>query len=267
MFLVALNIKPNDFLRSVKNYKIVLFALLMVFLVPPLLSFTGKPFFSPIEYSALVIALSSPAAVSSVFWCDVFHGHTPLALIVSMLTNLLAVLTIPLTILIATQMTAELNALTIITNLLFIVVIPLLIGQVIRTLFKRGTQKVINNSTPLQHILLLFLVWGAVAPGAIFTQQNPAQFVQLTTFILLVLTTTFSMAYTFGKRYGRSKAIALGIVSSHKNATLAIIIGDLLLGPLALPTLIANLVGQNLFLIPARAALHFTQDDTKACNI
>ena len=76
-------------------------------------------------------------------------------------------------------------------------------------------------------------------------------------FILLILGATFAIAYVVGKKYGRSRAIALALVSSQKNATLAIVIGELVLGPMALPALIANLVGQNIFLFPARAALHF----------
>jgi hypothetical protein len=80
MFFVALNIEPKEFISSIKSYKIILLAFGLVFIVPPIFSVIGLPFFKPIEYAALVIALGSPAAISSVFWCDVFEGHTPLAL-------------------------------------------------------------------------------------------------------------------------------------------------------------------------------------------
>jgi predicted Na+-dependent transporter len=262
MFLVALNIQPKEFMRSIKSYKIILLALGLVFIVPTVLSVIGIPFFKPIEYAALVIALSSPSAIAAVFWSDVFHGYTPLALIVSMISNLLALITIPVTILIVTQTLTRINSVAIFTNLIFILVVPLIAGQALRKLSLQKTQKIIIHSSPIQHILLLFLVWGAVAPGAAFTQENPMDFMLLLLFILLILSATFAIAYLAGKRFGRSRAIALGLVSSQKNATLAIVIGELVLGPIALPALIANLVGQNLFLIPARAALHFTVDES-----
>jgi predicted Na+-dependent transporter len=262
MFLVALNIKPKEFMRSIKSYKIILLALCLVFILPTILSVIGIPFFKPMVYAALVIALSSPSAVSAVFWSDVFHGYTPLALIVSMVTNLLALITIPVTILFLTKTNAQIDSTAIFTNLLLIVVVPLIAGQALRKLSLRKTEKIVIHSPPIQHALLLFLIWGAVAPGAAFTQENPEDFMLLLLFILLILSATFAIAYLVGKRFGRSRAIALGLVSSQKNAALAIVIGEIVLGPIALPALIANLVAQNLFLFPARAALHFAADES-----
>ena len=260
MFLVALNIKPKEFMRSIKSYKIILLALCLVFIVPTILSVIGIPFFTPTEYAALVIALSSPTAVSAVFWSDVFHGYTPLALIISMITNLLSLITIPLTILLLTKNTAQIDSAAIFVNLFLIVVVPLIAGQALRRISLQKTQKIVRRSPLIQYALLLFLVWGAVAPGAVFTRENPLEFVQILLFILLILSATFTIAYLAGRRYGHSRAIALGLVSSQKNAALAIVIGELVLGPLALPVLIANLVGQNVFLFPARAALHFASE-------
>jgi BASS family bile acid:Na+ symporter len=260
MFFVALNIEPKEFMSSMKSYKIILLAFGLVFIVPTIFSITGLPFFKPIEYAALVIALSSPAAISSVFWCEVFDGHTPLALIISMMTNLMALITIPITILLVTQTMAQINSVAIFTNLLFILVVPLMAGQALKKLLPEKTQRINIHSPPIQHLLVFFLIWGAVAPGTILILKNPIEFMLLMGFILLILSATFVVAYFAGKKYGRSKAIALSVVSSHKNSTLAIVIGELVLGPIALPALIANLVGQNLFLIPARAAIHFTED-------
>jgi BASS family bile acid:Na+ symporter len=266
MFFVSLNIKPREFVNSLRNYKIILLALFLVFLVPPIFSVVGMPFFKPVEYAALVIAFSSPAAISSVFWCDVFRGHTPLALIISMVTNILALITIPITILFVTQTIAQIDSAAIFTNLLFILVLPLVVAQALRRILSQKTQKIVVRSPPIQQALVLFLIWGAVAPGAIFVKESPVEFIMLLLFILLILSASFAVAYFSGKRFGRSSAIALSVASSHKNSTLAIVIGELVLGPIALPALIANLVGQNLFVIPARAALYFSEDESsKVC--
>ncbi len=262
MFLVALNIKPKEFRTSIKSYKIILLALCLVFIVPTLLSVIGIPFFNPTVYAGLVIALSSPSAVSAVFWSDVFHGYTPLALIISMITNLLSLITIPLTILLLTQTMAQINSTAIFANLVLIVVVPLLAGQALRKLSIQKTRKIVVQSPAIQHVLLLFLVWGAVAPGAAYTRENPLEFIFLLLFILLILSATFAISYLVGKRFGHSRAVALALVSSQKNSTLAIVIGELVLGPIALPALIANMVGQNLFLFPARAALHFAPEES-----
>lgn len=266
MFFVALNIKPKEFVSSLRNYKIILLALGLVFLVPPLFSIVGITFFKPVEFAALVIAFSSPAAISSVFWCDVFRGHTPLALIISMVTNILALVSIPITILLVTQTIAQIDSVAIFTNLFFILLVPLGAAQALRRIFSQKIEKIVVRSSPIQQTLVLFLIWGAVAPGAVFVKERPVEFLLLLLFILLILSATFIVAYFSGRRFGRSSAIALSVVSSHKNSTLAIVIGELVLGPIALPALIANLVGQNLFVIPARAALYFSEDESsKVC--
>ncbi len=226
MFLVALNIKPKEFMTSVRSYKIIILALCLVFIVPTVLSVVGIPFFNSTVYAALVIALSAPSAVSAVFWSDIFHGYTPLALIISMITNLLSLITVPVTILLLTQTMAQINSTAIFANLLLIVVVPLIAGQALRKLSLKETRKIVVQSPALQHVLLLFLVWGAVAPGAAYTRENPVEFIFLLLFILSILSATFAISYLVGKRFGRSRAIALALVSSQKNSTLAIVIGE-----------------------------------------
>jgi predicted Na+-dependent transporter len=184
-----------------------------------------------------------------------------------MLTNILALVTIPITILLVTQTIAQIDSVSIIVNLIFILVVPLVAAQVLRRLLSQITQKIVVRSHPIQQALVLFLIWGAVAPGAIYVKESPVQFLLLMFFIMFILSATFIIAYFSGKRFGRSSAIALSVVSSHKNSTLAIVIGGLVLGPIALPALIANLVGQNLFVIPARAVLYLSEDESsKACE-
>lgn len=251
-------------MESLRNYKIILVAFCLVFLVPPLLSVVGIPFFKPIEYAALVIAFSSPAAISSVFWCEVFRGHTPLALVISMVTNILALLTVPISILLVTQTISDIDSTAIFTNLFLILIVPLVAAQALRRLLLRKTRKVDIHSSPIQQTFLLLLIWGAVAPGAVFLQENPIKFMWFLVFIMLILTLSFVAAYFSARRFGRSNAIALSVVSCHKNSTLAIVIGELALGPIALPALIANLVCQNLFVIVARAALSFGEKSEKS---
>jgi predicted Na+-dependent transporter len=255
MFLVALNISPIALIRAVRNYRTILFALIMIFIIPPSLSLLGYFLFTPVQFVALVLALSAPAAISSVFWCDVFGGYTPLALVISIFTNLLAIATIPITMLITAGIVAQIDVTSIFLNLVYLIFIPIGLAQAVRRFFSRVSEKLVNNGASIQHGLIIFLLWGAVAPGAVFTRTHPVDFILFNIFIISILGITFTITYLVGRRFGRTQAIALGVVSSHKNSVLAIVIGGLLFGPDALPPLIANLVAQNIFLIPARAAL------------
>jgi predicted Na+-dependent transporter len=255
MFLVALTVKPAAILKSIRDYRTIAFALMMIFLIPPLLTLPFRLLFDPMQYVAIVLALSAPAAISSVFWSSIFRGHTPLALVVTISSNLLAIITMPLTMLILVGVTAQIDVLSIFLSLIFLIVIPVTTAQAINRLLPKISRQVIHRSPPVQHTLFFLLLWGAVSPGAAFTRTDLLGFVLFNAFFLMIFSINFTLAYLGGKRIGRAHGIALGVVSCHKNSVLAIVIGGLLFGPAALPPLIANVVAQNVFLIPLRVAL------------
>jgi predicted Na+-dependent transporter len=78
------------------------------------------------------------------------------------------------------------------------------------------------------------------------------EFVFLNGFMFVVLAFAFGVAYVFGKRFGYEQAIAIAIATSVKNAALSLVIGLAAFGSPILPPLIANLVAQNLLLVPVR---------------
>jgi predicted Na+-dependent transporter len=73
--------------------------------------------------------------------------------------------------------------------------------------------------------------------------------------MIIMLGIAFGAAYEFGKRYGRKRAITIGIATCVKNATLALVLGATMFGPNALSPLIANLIAQNVLLIPLKMVL------------
>lgn len=265
LFLVSLTLDPNELARAIKSHQIVLFSVFTVFAVPALLALTAMPIFSPLEYAAIMLAVSSPSAISSVFWCDIFRGNAALALVLSVATNLLSIITIPLIMLLAVGMLVQVDVAALFINLLFLIVIPLFAGQLLRKFSLVNAKKVANRNGTVQLVLLVFLLWGAVAPGAAFAEANLGLFALFNVFLFSILGLTFLITYVLGRRFGHKQAVALSVVSSHKNSTLAIVIGSLMFGPEALPPLIANLVAQNILLVPARVALDYTHKDEPSC--
>jgi bile acid:Na+ symporter, BASS family len=255
MFMVALNISPKVIIKSIQDYKSISLALIIIFIIAPLLAIPSQFFFSPTQYLAIVLALSSPAAISSVFWCSIFKGYTPLALVISVSSNLLSIITIPLTIFLIAGLMTPIDTTSIVVNLIYLIVIPVITAQIIRKFVPNATRKIVKKSGLIQHVIFFLLLWGAVSPGAMFTRTHPLDFLFFNLFFLFVFSIIFVISFLIGARYGRKTGVALAVVSSHKNSVLAIVIGSLLLGPEALSPLISNVVAQNIFLVPARLAL------------
>jgi predicted Na+-dependent transporter len=75
----------------------------------------------------------------------------------------------------------------------------------------------------------------------------------LNIFIFGILAFAFITTHFLTRRFGHEKAISIEISTTVKNAALSLVIGLTAFGAPILPPLIANLIAQNLLLIPAKA--------------
>jgi predicted Na+-dependent transporter len=263
MFFVTLDIEPKELRRSLSNFPVIVAGLFMVFVVTPLLSLLAKPFFSPIVYAGIVLALSSPAAVATAFWAKVFRADIPAALIISTVTNLLSIVTIPATMLIAIGTTISMDVAGMMLNLAEIVLIPMTASLLIKKYvhINHGLVTAVTSRTEL--VILVFLVWGSTAPGVAYAKENVTEFVILNVFLLLTLALAFVIAYFLTTRLGHKQAVSIGIATTVKNVALSLVIGSAAFGSQIIPPLIANLIAQNLLLIPLKAAIKDNDQNTQ----
>jgi BASS family bile acid:Na+ symporter len=255
MFFVTLDIEPKELRRSLSNFPVIVAGLFMVFVVTPLLSLLAKPFFSPIVYAGIVLAFSCPAAVATAFWAKVFRADVPAALIISTVTNLLSIVTIPATMLIAIGTTISMDVAGMMLTLAEIVLIPMTASLLIKKYvhINHGLVTAVTSRTEL--VILVFLVWGSTAPGVAYAKENVTEFVILNVFLLLTLALAFVIAYFLTRRLGHKQAVSIGIATTVKNVALSLVIGSVAFGSQIIPPLIANLIAQNLLLIPLKAAI------------
>jgi len=266
MFFVTLDIEPKELRRSLSNFPVIVAGLLMVFVVTPLLSLLAKPFFSPIVYAGIVLALSSPAAVATAFWAKVFRADVPAALIISTVTNLLSIVTIPATMLIAIGTTISMDVAGMMLTLAEIVLIPMTASFLIKKYvhINHGLVTAVTSRTEL--VILVFLVWGSTAPGVAYAKENVTEFVILNVFLLLMLALAFVIAYFLTRRLGHKQAVSIGIATTVKNVALSLVIGSAAFGSQIIPPLIANLIAQNLLLIPLKAAIKDNDQNTQGSS-
>ena len=266
MFFVTLDIEPKELRRSLSNFPVIVAGLLMVFVVTPLLSLLAKPFFSPIVYAGIILAFSCPAAVATAFWAKVFRADVPAALIISTVTNLLSIVTIPATMLIALGTTISMDVAGMMLNLAEIVLIPMTASFLIRKYvhINHGLVTAVTSRTEL--VILAFLVWGSTAPGVAYAKENVTEFVILNVFLLLMLALAFVIAYFLTRRLGHKQAVSIGIATTVKNVALSLVIGSAAFGSKIIPPLIANLIAQNLLLIPLKAAIKDNDQNTQGSS-
>ena len=251
MFSTVLTIRPKDILESARNAKALAYTLFMVFVFVPALALIGKPLFSPIEFAGIMLAFCAPSAIATPFFASVFKGDTASGLVISIATNLLAILTIPLTMLLAVGATISLNLNQMILNLTEVILVPIVLALFVQKVFHTGISRLPRYTSKTNLMLLLFIIWGSISPGITYAAGNPTQFLWLNLFILPSLIISFIVAYAVGSRDGRKRAITAGIAASVKNAALPLVIATTLFSARAemLPPLVANLIAQSLILV------------------
>lgn len=250
MFFVSLAIEPKEIMKSVRNYPVIGLTLFMVFIVTPLLSLVAKPFFSSTAYAGTVLAFAGPSAIATGFWSTVLNGDVPVALVISTVTNLLAIVTMPFTMLLALGTTVSIDVGWMMLYLSEMILIPLTASFLLKSIVRESLNHLSKHTSKVNSIIMMMLIWGSIAPGVATVENNAKEFAWLNTFMLITLGLAFFAAYALGRKYGRKQAITMGIAASVKNAALSLILGSTLFEPGILPPLIANLMAQNILLVP-----------------
>ena len=257
MFFVTLTIEPHEIAHSVRNYPIILVGLFTTFVLVPFLALITKPFVSPLIYAGAVLALCCPSAIVSAFWAKVFKGDIATALVMSVFTNLLSIITIPTTMFIAIGTALNVDVLSMMVNLAEIILFPMGASFLLRRFVHIDWNRASGFGSKVELGLLFLVVWGSISPGVEYVRSNIASFALLNGFMLGILGLAFTLTHFLTRTFEHEKAISIEIATTVKNAALSLVIGLAAFGtqgPQVLPPLIANLIAQNLLLIPAKAA-------------
>jgi len=253
MFFVALSIEPIEITRATRNYPVIMMGLFTVFVMVPVLAFSAKPFVSSIVYAGIILGLCCPSAVVSAFWAKAFKGDVATALVMSITTNLLSIVTVPATMLIVIGAALHVDVASMMLNLAEIILIPLVASFLVRRFVHFDWIRASLFSSKAELFILALIVWGSIASGVEYVRNNVAEFVILNVFILGILALAWTLTHLLTKGFGHKKATSLEIATTVKNAALSLVVGLTAFGPAVLPPLIANLIAQNLLLISAKA--------------
>jgi predicted Na+-dependent transporter len=249
MFFSFLRIDAENVKQSILNVKAIGFALFMVYIFMPVLALPAKLLFSPIVFAGIVLGFAAPPAVATAFWTRVFKGDIAFALVVTALASLLAIVTIPVTMLLATGTMAAVDLYYLTTLVAELVLIPVIAVFLLKRTIRIDWKRLTRHTHWIELLIVFMLVWGAIAPGTASVETNLGQFAVLNVFMLATLGLGFAVAYLIGRRFGYGRAIAVGIATCVKNAGLSLVIGLTVFGSSILPPLIANLVAQNLLIV------------------
>ncbi|MFT5698426.1 MAG: sodium/bile acid cotransporter 7 [Desulforhopalus sp.] len=230
-FLSGLALDTRQIREGISDVKGTLLALFLIFLVAPTIGY----FFSllPLEAGLLIgilLVASMPTTLSSgVVMTGSAGGNMAHSLLITIIANSLAVITIPVTLSILmggeSSQTIQIDQLPIMIKIATLVLTPLIIGIATRRIFGAHLQPVLSYTSTCNQLGILTIVWMALcgSRNAIISGLDSIHVVILVVFffhlilvlVALYLTKTFKIAK--GKResvifMGGQKTLPLSVI-------------------------------------------------------
>ncbi len=228
LMLLLATLKTNllDFLKSFKRVRLITFLTISKMIILPVIVYF-LALMLPKEYlPGLVLLAASPAAVAGPSLLMILKGDINLGLVLTVVSNLIAPITMPLVLKYTVGTAVALDFFSIFLFLLILVTGPFILAYLLEK-FKPDLVKTINKrSSPIATLLIFIFMISVFAPYSEFILQDLAKSINI--FALVVGLSLFFHFYAFIS-FMRSKADLLVtgiIIFAYFNAGLSIVVAN-----------------------------------------
>ncbi len=176
-FQGSLRIRLKDLNAIVRRPIPALTILLVAFVGMPLAAWAASALFFPGNHdvmTGMVLEFSEPLAVMSFMWVSMYSGNLVMALVVIMVSSVLAPLTMPLTLSLLVGENVAVDSLGIMGQVLYMVAIPSIIGLFVNERSGGWGARVLAPKlvTPSRLVMLVVLTVNATAMASYLSQIN-----------------------------------------------------------------------------------------------
>lgn len=248
MFLSCLKIEIKDLAKIKNDWWRFLILMIFVFVVPPALTYLAKLLVIKDEmiFVGMVLAAAVPCGISVVFISDLLHGEPAKALTATTIAHLISPIVTPAIVWFFAHKIVEVKFLDITILILKLVIIPLVGAQIIKYL--KWQEKLIKVSGSINTYLLVFMLWGIVAPVRDLIIQKWQTSLAIIGIAIVIMVIGAFLSAKFGR--DKKEDITWMVVSTFKNFTLSSVIAMSMFGPMALLGSVAYGIVSNLSMIP-----------------
>lgn len=162
LILVFLKI---DFLQTIKSFKnmgLILYITFMLLIVVPVLVYWGVYFIAPSFALGMLLLAAMPAGTASPALSDLMKGNVELSLSLTVVTSLLAPLTVPLLFNFLAGQSVLIEPLTMFRKLGFIILTPILVSWFLKRFLPAFSKKLLPFSSAINVFLLFLFVYATI---------------------------------------------------------------------------------------------------------
>ena len=227
MFLSGLSLSFNNITESLKDYKSIIFSVIMAFIIFPIISyFICKVVFVSsfdILVGAMIISTQASTVTSAIILTMAANGNVPLAIIITIINNTVSAFVTPviLNFMLSMEQKVSFNVTGMIANLIIVLIVPVILAQTCKIFLKKIVahimpwRKVIANFV----VLMFVLIGASTAAPQISSHLEEVFLILLFAIVLHVIMLLICLAYAYFMKLPTEKIPPVMFCSSEKTMT------------------------------------------------
>ncbi len=178
MFISGLALNLDNFKKSIKNYKVILFSAGTAFLIFPAVSFfLSKLFFSGTYdafVGAMIISTQASTVTSAIVLTMAANGSVPLAIVITIINNTLSAFISPvlLRFFLSMETAIEFDVAGMILNLVMVLILPIFLAQLIKMFLKKVVRYIDPWKKKIANVVVLMFVMIGASTASSEIKEN-----------------------------------------------------------------------------------------------
>lgn len=229
-FATGLSLETQSVLRQVKEVRAPIAALFSSLILYPLLAWAAALPLLPSEFViGICIIGTAPVTISSgTIMTTIARGNVPLSLLICILSNFLAIFTIPVMLNVLLNFSSEINlpVRQMLLALVLKVLLPLVLGNLLRPLTRELVRRSRRQISVFQSTIIILIIFNAVSTSAENLHEIGSSIGAVLAFMLCLNLAILAINYGIAGliRLDRPATIAFTIHTSQKTLAVSYII-------------------------------------------
>ena len=256
MLLVFLKIDISHVFHKMKNYRLIIFIVLINMIVVPLFFFFVIRNFDGNLAIGVLLLTAMPAAVASPALTDIVKGNTALSASIVIATSVIAPLTIPLLFWITGVNKLSINLWYLLSDVSVLIFLPMLVSEIIKKYLPGLISRTSHLFTSINVFILTVMVYIAMASQKGFILSQPQELFWKIGLLYLIFTLLHIIGFLMGFKEELKSKIAISIGLAYMNNGLAIVLAAVYFDPSILLLVVLSEIPWNTLLLPFRKVVN-----------
>lgn len=259
LFLAFLKTDSIDILEKIRDYKLMVYIVLMFMIVIPILFFISVNIFDPKLAVGVLLLTAMPAGVSTPIFTDIAKGNIALSMSIVIATSLIAPFTVPLLFWMIKINNLSISPMLMFKDLVLMIFLPLVVSQIVKKYLPSLVTKTQHLFTSVNILLLFALIYAVIASKRDVILNDSVRLLLQLSFLYLIFILMHITGYLIAYKQKKENKIAITIGAAYMNNGMAIVLAAAHFEPSILVMMILSEIPWSTLLAPFKRLIRDRQ--------